>query len=62
MKNKLEKEIVPVCNIHMVKRRRLWVEVLRVEQRRRPRRGRVRLNQYLESQDDHEMIRLTLLH
>ena len=35
------------------------MEVLRVEQRRRTSRGRARLNQYLESQEDHEMIRLT---
>ena len=34
------------------------MEVLRVEERRRTRRGRVSLTQYLESQEDQDMTRL----
>ena len=34
------------------------VEVLRVEEKRKTRRGRVSLTQYLESQEDHDMTRL----
>ena len=34
------------------------VEVLRVEEERKTRRGRVSLTQYLESQEDHNMTRL----
>jgi len=34
------------------------VEVLRVEEKRRTRRGRVSLTQYLESQEDQDMTRL----
>ena len=36
----------------------LLVEVLRVEEKRRTRRGRVSLTQYLESQEDQYMTRL----
>ena len=35
-----------------------FVEVLRVEEKIRIRRGRVSLTQYLESQEDHDMTRL----
>ena len=38
------------------------VEVLWVKWRRRIRRGRVSLTQYLEFQEDQDMTRLTLLH
>ena len=34
------------------------MEVLRVEEKRRTRRGRVSLSQYLESQEDQDMTRL----
>ena len=34
------------------------MEVLRVEKKRRARRGRVSLTQYLESQEDQDMTRL----
>ena len=34
------------------------MEVLRVEEKRKTRRGRVSLTQYLESQEDHDMTRL----
>ena len=34
------------------------VEVLRVEEKRRTRRGRVSLTQYLESEEDQDMTRL----
>ena len=34
------------------------MEVLRVEEKRRTRRGRVSLTQYLESQEDQDMTRL----
>ena len=38
------------------------VEVLWVKWRRRIRRGRVSFTQYLESQEEQDMTRLTLLH
>ena len=34
------------------------MEILRVEEKRRTRRGRVSLSQYLESQEDQDMTRL----
>ena len=39
-------------------RRGLFVEVLKVEEKRRTKRGRVSLTQYLESQEDQDMTRL----
>ena len=57
MKNELRIEII----LHTRPTRRRGsplVEVLRVEEKIRIRRGRVSLTQYLESQEDHDMTRL----
>ena len=57
MKNELRIEIILAYKIHMEKEEAL-VEVLRVEEKRGTRRGRVSLTQYLKSQEDQDMTKL----
>ena len=57
MKNELRIEIILAYKIHMKEEEALG-EVLRVEEKRGTRRGKVSLTQYLEYQENQDTIRL----